>query len=99
MIPGRHILLPTALLSLIALAGPVAAVVLAPPASGDGPLLIIAPDPARVMAAAGGREIGLRRAPLAVVAEGDGGLPTRALALGAWRVSDAAWLLELCGIN
>ena len=71
------------------------------PARAGRPALVVVPpwgaDPARIIAAAGGREIGLGSAPLARLAVLD--RPEDATAAGAWAVMDATALASLCGIE
>ncbi len=76
----------------------------APPRAGD-PIIVVAPpwrDAAAVTKAAGGRVIGPRPAPLAVLAEppagGDpGDFRARLRAAGALLVFDATRLAAICG--
>lgn len=71
------------------------------PAAAGRPALVVAPPwgpgVAAVIAAAGGREIAPRAAPMAQLAVLDH--PSRALAAGAWAVLDARALASLCGIE
>ncbi|MBM9595725.1 hypothetical protein [Roseitranquillus sediminis] len=79
--------------------GPAAAIAVARPVAG-APLLVVTPpwvDPAATVEAAGGRVIGLGRAPLAVLAAGDAELADRLLDAGAWLVRDGTGIKWMCG--
>ncbi|QFT94514.1 hypothetical protein FIU86_16810 [Roseovarius sp. THAF9] len=71
------------------------------PAQAGWPALVLVPpwgaDPGRIIAAAGGREIGLVAAPLARLAVLD--RPADAVAGGAWAVLDATALASICGFQ
>ncbi len=71
------------------------------PAQAGRPALVLVPpwgeDSDRIIAAAGGREIGLVTAPLARLAVLD--RPADAVARGAWAVLDATALASLCGFK
>ena len=83
---------------ITALAAPFAGVAGAAPVAG-APVLVIAGDPAAVVAAADGRPVGPVAAPLAVVAAGDGDFARRLRNAGAWHVTSAAWLASLCLVS
>lgn len=80
---------------------PLALALSAPP--GDGPVLVILSPWAeadRLLAASGGRPLGPRRAPFAILAS----FPTPAAAAaardhGAWAVFGGAALATLCGVS
>ncbi|SLN52400.1 hypothetical protein ROJ8625_02641 [Roseivivax jejudonensis] len=82
-------------LVLTGIAAPVATLARTP-VTRDAPLLVIARDPGALVARAGGRVVGPARAPLAILADADPGLPDRLRALGAWHVGGAAALAALC---
>ncbi|WP_425061803.1 hypothetical protein [Roseovarius confluentis] len=69
------------------------------PGKAGRPALVLVPpwgeDPERIIAAAGGREIGLVVAPVARLAVLD--RPEDAVAGGAWAVLDATALASICG--
>ncbi len=79
------------------LAGPVAALALAPKAPPGSPVLVIAADPAGVIAAAGGHPVGLSDAPFAILAQGGPGFADDARRNGAWLATDGRWIASLCG--
>ncbi|MCH2165305.1 MAG: hypothetical protein MK098_11720 [Marinovum sp.] len=81
------------------LAGPILALAHAPAPSQNNPILVIAPDAADVIAAAGGQVIGPTTAPLAALATGDAGFADRLNASSAWLVTDGQWVAELCGVT
>ena len=84
------------LLLRAALAGPVGALALAPNAPPDSPVLVIAADPAGVIAAAGGHAVGLSNAPFAILAQGGPGFVDEARRNGAWITTDGRWIASLC---
>lgn len=88
--------------TIAALSGPLAALSSAP-FRPDRPALVVLPPWASaedVVARAGGRIIGLARAPLAVLVTGQGpGLEDRLRAAGAWTVLDGSSLSLLCGAS
>ncbi|MGR3793995.1 hypothetical protein [Vannielia sp. SX4] len=94
------ITLPLAFLTSLAVT-PLAMVLATPP--GDGPALVIVPpwdDADALLARAGGRPIGPRRAPFAVLAR----FPSPAAAHearthGAWAVLGGGALAALCGVS
>lgn len=71
------------------------------PAKAGRPALVVVPpwtgDPARIIAEARGREIGLRAAPMARLAVFEN--PSLAVAAGAWAVLDAEALASICGFR
>ena len=85
------------LLLMAALAGPVAALALAPKATPGNPVLVIAADPAGVIAAAGGHAIGLSDAPFAILAQGGPGFAEDVRRSGAWLATNGRWIALLCG--
>jgi|GEM_PF-5859193 len=89
-------ILISALLCVTALAGPVAAVALAPAPGSAGPVLIIAPNPAEIVVATGGWEVSPLRTKWAVLAQGDAGFVSRVQSAGAWRVTDGQWVAAIC---
>ncbi|MGK7752592.1 hypothetical protein [Roseovarius sp. C03] len=79
---------------------PVTVLMSAPARAGRPALVVVSPwgaDPARIIAAAGGREIGPGSAPLARLAVLD--RPEDVVPAGAWAVMDATALASLCGIE
>ncbi|KRS14000.1 hypothetical protein XM53_05540 [Roseovarius atlanticus] len=87
------------LLAVLFLATLPVALMMSGPAQAGRPALVVVPpwtdDPGRIIAAAGGREIGLVAAPMARLAVLE--RPAEAVAGGAWAVLDATALASLCG--
>ncbi|KIN65131.1 hypothetical protein Z946_4031 [Sulfitobacter noctilucicola] len=88
--------LVAAVLSLIVLTGPLAALTSSPATQDSSLMLVIGRDASAIVRQAGGQVVGPVTAPLAVFATGDGTLLHNLTLSGAWRVLDARRFAFLC---
>ena len=86
------------LLTAVSVVGPVAALALAPNPAAGAPVLVIAPDPARLVEEAGGHVVGPRIARWAVLVEGGPEVIEALDASGAWLVRDGTRIAAICGL-
>lgn len=86
------------LLAMSALPGPVSAIWSAVPVQGAPVVALVAPwaDRQAMLAAADARQIGIRAAPFALLAAGDGDVAGRLRAAGAWMVMNGRAVAQLC---
>lgn len=78
------------------------AMLLMQPASGAGLVLVLHgpwTDGVHLVEQAGGRPIGVLQAPMATMAEGGNDFLVAVRRAGAWGVSDATLIAQICGVE
>ncbi|GAA6187230.1 hypothetical protein NBRC116596_02930 [Litorivita sp. NS0012-18] len=78
------------------------AMLLLQPAPAQGVVMVLhSPwtDGARLVETAGGRPIGVLQAPMATMADGGPDFIASVRRAGAWGVSDARLIAQICGVN